>query len=165
MIRFDSESAAGEETACGGIDEWWLKEASLVVAFFGPGVGVIDVKRGEGIARALGADEMRGVGADHADVGDVPASEAVCGEPEEFVGPLDAEEVAVGMVLSTSEKEGGLTGSDFDFDGGGASEEFGPTEVFEASGVDRDDAIGGVFAGRGLSVHPMSGATIAHAMH
>ncbi len=118
VVGLDGDAAGGDEGVGGGADEIGLEEAAFVVAFFGPRVGVVNVENPEGFGGQMVDDQVAGVGAHEADVGHAPADHAVGGVAVVFVGPFDAEEVAVGILAGPGEQEAALTGADLHFDGG-----------------------------------------------
>lgn len=67
-------------------------------------------------------EEGCGVGADYADVGDLPSSDAVDGSFVVLVCPFYAEEVYFGVMAGLVYEESSLSRSDLDVQGGGASE-------------------------------------------
>jgi hypothetical protein len=103
-----------------------LDEAAFLVAGFWPGVGEVDVEGGEGGVWDMAAEPPDGFAMDHAGVGGGVAAEAVGGEFGVLFGPLDADEVVLGMSLCDGEEEGAFAGADFEFNGVVVAEDAGP---------------------------------------
>lgn len=84
--------AAYELVGIGGVDE-----TPFVVAFFRPGVGVINVKVIDGgIGDAFG-DIGDGIGANYPDVGEIPPANPVNGETVKFACPFNSDKIGVGL--------------------------------------------------------------------
>lgn len=116
VVGDDAEFAAGLEDAPGVAHEVVLNHAAFVVSLLGPGVGEVKMDdAGDGGGRAE-AEEVGGVGVEHADVGEVVAADAVCGVAEELAGVFDAEEVGVGLEDGLLGEEGAFAGADLEFE-------------------------------------------------
>ena len=93
----DADKAPGFEAAyelvgIGGVDE-----TPFVVAFFGPGVGEVNVEAIYGrIGDTLG-DIGGGIGANYPDVGQIPPANPVNGETVKFPCPFNPDKIGVGL--------------------------------------------------------------------
>ena len=104
VIGLHGPPAAGDQAGGCRVDERFLEEAALVVATFGPGVGVVNVQRQQRVARAFGADEVTSIGPQDADIPQVPTLHAVDRETIKLVGPFDAEKIALRIGLCPPQK-------------------------------------------------------------
>ena len=123
MVGGDAElagvgKAAGELHDVGRGDH-----SSLVVSLLGPRVRKVDVEGRDRAVSDAACDEISRVGPENSDVGHVPASHAVDTVFIEFVGPLDAQVVELGVCLGLIEQKGAFSGADLDVQGCGALEE------------------------------------------
>ena len=130
VVGGDVDAAGGSEGPMEVIEVGLAEETALVVSLLGPRVGEVDVVDVHGFVRDAAGDEVGGVGADYADVADVPAAEAVNGPAVVLVGPLDAEEVDIGLDSGLMEKERPLAAADLDVDRAGASENLREVQFF-----------------------------------
>lgn len=122
MVGSDSYAAGGSEASQELVDVGGIEEASLVVSFLRPGVWEVDVETIRAFVRQDIGYKGGGIGADYAYIGQAPSANAVDRVAVVFAGPLDAEEVGLGVGLSLVEKEGASADADFDVKGGRTSE-------------------------------------------
>lgn len=129
VVGCDSQAAFGFEAA-EDVDEICVgDEASFMVAFFRPGVRKVNVKTIDGIIGQEIGQQMGGVISNEADVGEVPAADAVDCEAVKFTCPFDAEEVGLGCDFGLVEQKRGLSGADFDVEGAAATENLTKIEL------------------------------------
>ena len=96
MVGDDAELAPGDEGSPGVGEEAVLHDAVFVVLALGPGIAEVEMDDADDRGGHAPAEELGGVGAEHAGVGGVDAAEAISGVGVVLVLPLDAEEVGVG---------------------------------------------------------------------
>src|SRR5262245_49110234 len=138
MVGLHSPAGAGFQARGRGVDEGRLEEPPLMVPRFRPRVGVVDVQSAERSARALDADEVRGIRANDANVRNAAALHAIDGVLKELVSPFDAEEVDLWVRLRAAEQKAGLAAADLEFDRVLIAENPIPVAVFEFSELDGD---------------------------
>lgn len=122
MVSSDSYAAGGSEASQELVGVGGVEETSFVVPLFRPGVWEIDVETIRAFVRQEVGYKGGGVGPDYAYIGQAPSANAVDRVAVIFVGPLDAEEIGLGVGLSLVEKEGGPADADFDVKWGRTSE-------------------------------------------
>jgi len=118
----------------GGVDE-----APFVVAFFGPGVGEINVEAIDGgIGDAFG-DIGDGIGANYPDVGQVPPANPVNGKAVKFPCPFNPDKIGVGLRFCLVYQKCPPARANLDMDGSGTSENITKIKLDGRIGVLQDD--------------------------
>lgn len=119
VVGGDAELAEGLEDPEGVLQEAVLDHPAFVVSGLGPGVGEVEVDGPAGVVGDAPVDKLPGVQAEHADVCQRGAAEAVGGKGEELAFVLDAEPVGVGVLGRFLQQEGALARADLQVQGAG----------------------------------------------
>ena len=117
MIGDDPQLAAGDEDAVGVLQEGVLHDAFLVVPLLGPGVGEVEVDHAADAIGHAPAEQLRRVGVQHADVGELPTPDAVGCVLVKLPRPLDAEDVGLRIGRALLDQERALARADLDLEG------------------------------------------------
>ena len=86
--------AADELVGIGVVDE-----TSFFVAFFGPGVGEVNVEAIDGGIGDTFGDIADGIGADYTDVSQIPPANPVNGKTVKFACPFNPDKIGVGLAF------------------------------------------------------------------
>ncbi len=143
------ESAVGDEGLNGSGYEVGVEQSAFVMSFLGPGVGKIYVQSLNALGRSVAGDEILGIAAEHADIGQSPTAGPVGGVLAIFVGPFDAQVVDPRVGPGCVYQKGSFAGAYFEFDGVLVVEEPGPVD-WAVEVVGGEDY---VFDGQGLLGH------------
>jgi hypothetical protein len=125
VIGDDANLSLGRKDVKQKGNEFILDKSALVVAFFRPGVGEINVHDGNGSRWNKLREEEDGFGSKGANIGALgPANAVRCVSPVP-TGVFNADEIGVGVKFGLLKKKGSFAHADFKFDGVGVAEDFG----------------------------------------
>jgi hypothetical protein len=99
VVGGDADSTRGFQASDKLVAIGGAEEASFVVAFFGPGVGEVNVEAIDGgVGDALG-NIGDGIGANYPDVSQIPSPNPVNGKTVKFACPFNPDKIGVGLVF------------------------------------------------------------------
>ena len=95
-VSGDADNACGFETSDELVGVDGVDETSFFVAFFGPGIGEVNVEAIDGGIVDAFDDITGGIGADYTDVSQIPSANPVNGKTVKFTCPFNPDKVGVG---------------------------------------------------------------------
>src|SRR5215471_211508 len=116
MIGRDPHPTAGLEARGKKLEIDTVEKPALSLAFLGPWVREIDMKRGHGRERQRGLDEMPRVRTDYADVGQTRTRDTFAADPIVGERELDPQKIVLRRPARGFDQEAGLAAPDLDLE-------------------------------------------------